>query len=279
MRAKSLALAGLVLLFLLVAFLATGLPTADFYVNFYSAARAVLGGRSPYDAPAFSSAPWGIIPFIPFAVLPAMMAHGAYFAFCMFVLAYMARHLKASPLAISALFLSPTAIATLLVGNLDSIVVTGMLLVPAAGLLLLLIKPQIGAGVALYYLIDLIRAKRFLGAVKAFFPVVVAFALAFVLFPIWYNRMLSLPGNPWNRSLFPYSIPLGLLLLWLALRNRNPYFALASTPFFAPYLTFPTYLVVQIGLLHADVEKVIRRDVLQILLCVLLWVLLLTFKL
>lgn len=272
-------LAVMILLFIAVTYLTAGLATADFYTNFYSAARAVISGHSPYDAAAYSSAPWGIIPLIPLALLPPRLAHGVYFAACMFVLAYLAWHLKASPVTIAALFLSPTAIATLLVGNLDSIVVTGMLLPPVAGLLLLLIKPQIGAGVALYYFLDFMRTKRFLVAVKTFLPAAAALVTGLVLFPVWYERMSNLPGNPWNRSLFPYSIPAGLLLLWLALRNRNPYFALASTPFFAPYLTFPTYLVVQIGLLHEDVEKVIRRDLLQILLSVLLWSLMLMFRL
>ena len=56
-------------------------------------------------------------------------------------------------------------------------------------------------------------------------------------------------------------------------------FALASTPFLSPYLTFYSYLVVQLGLLHEDVDKLIPRAWLQIILCVLLWVIMLTFRL
>lgn len=279
MQRNAAAIVGLAALFAVIAAISMRLPTADFYVNFYSAARAVLQGRSPYEAPAYSSAPWGIIPFLPFALLPAMLARGVYFAFCLFLLAYMAWQLRANALAVAALFLSPTAIATLLVGNLDAMVVAGMMFPPAIGLVLLMIKPQIGAGVALYYLIDLGRTRRWMQAVRAFAPVTAAVVLALIVFPAWYTRMSSLPANPWNRSLFPYSIPAGLALLWISLRNRNPYFALASTPFLAPYLTFPTYLVVQIGLLHEDVEKVIRRDVLQIVLCIALWVVMLRFRL
>lgn len=279
MQHRMLAFAALGILFVAVAYLAAGLPTADFYVNFYEAGRAVIHGRSPYDAPAFSSAPWGVVPVVPFALLPPVPAHGLYFAASMFVLAYVAWRLKATPWTIAAMLLSPTAIGALLVGNLDPFVISGILFPPILGLLILLTKPQIGAGVALYYLIDFARTKRVLEGMKIFAPTVAALGLALWLFPAWHTRALDLPANPWNRSLFPFSVPLGLLLLWLALRNRNPYFALAAGPFLTPYLTFYSYLAAQIGLLHVDVEKAIRRDVLQVILSAFLWIIMLRLRL
>lgn len=266
-------------LFALVAFLTAGLPTADFYSNFYDAARNALAGHSPYEAVGYICAPWGIIPLIPFALLPPLPAHGLYFATCLFILVYIAWRLHASPLTIVAFILSPTAIGALLVGNLDVVVISGMFFPPILGLLILMIKPQIGTGVALYYLIDFVRQKRWLEGLKAFSPVTAAYGLALIFFPVWYVRAINNPSNVWNRSLFPYAVPLGLFLLWLALRHRNPYFALASTAFLAPYLTFYTYIIVQIGLLHEDVEKYVRRDVLHIVLSVFLWVIMLAFKL
>ncbi len=279
MAKRALIIVLLMGLFLLIAFAAARLPTADFYANFYGAARNALEGRSPYDAIGYICAPWGIIPLIPFALLPPVPAHGLYFATCLYVLVFVAWRLRASPLAIAAFMLSPTAIGALLVGNLDPVVISGVLFPPIAGLLLLMIKPQIGTGVALYYLADFARGRRWLEGVKTFAPVAAAFGLTLVFFPIWYVRAINNPSNIWNRSLFPYAIPLGMLLLWLAIRNRNPYFALASTAFLAPYLSFYTYVIVQIGLLHNDVERYIRRDVLHILLTIFLWAIMLVFKL
>jgi hypothetical protein len=54
---------------------------------------------------------------------------------------------------------------------------------------------------------------------------------------------------------------------------------LAAAPFFAPYHSFYSYIVVQIGLMNPDVEKYIRRDVLQIILCLFFWVYMLYFHL
>lgn len=59
----------LVFLFAAVAYITAPYPTADFYDNFYKAARYVLSGHSPYDS-IYIGAPWGVIPLIPFALLP-----------------------------------------------------------------------------------------------------------------------------------------------------------------------------------------------------------------
>ncbi len=269
----------LVALFGVIAYFAASLPTADYFVNFYWPIRNDLFGHPLYESEHYVNAPWGIIPLVPFALFPPNVAHGLYFATCLYILAYIAWRLHAGPLAIAAFMLSPTAIGALLVGNVDPLLISGMLFPPVIGLLILMIKPQIGAGVALYYLIEYVRKKRWLEGLKTFSPVAAGYGLGLILLPIWYVRMLGIPANVWNRTLFPYAIPLGVLFLALALRHRNPYFALASGAFFVPYLTFYTYIIVQIGLLHEDVEKYVRRDVLQIALCVFLWAIMLIFRL
>jgi len=169
----------------------------------------------------------------------------------------------------------------LLAGNLDAFVQLGVFLPPAWGLLALMVKPQIGIGVAIYYFVEALRQRenRVVGIIRTFWPVTIASLAAAILFPVWVTRMINMPDSVWNRSLFPYGIPIGLFFLYLAIRRRNVFFALASSAFFAPHLTFYTYMIVQLGLLHEDVERVIRRDVLQIILCVFLWTIMLIFHL
>jgi len=142
-----------------------------------------------------------------------------------------------------------------------------------------MIKPQVGIGVALYYLTQTWQSNKWIGILRTFSPVLLAYLISGFLFPVWKDRMINKPSDVWNRSIFPYGIPVGLIFLWLAIKRRNAFFALASAPFFSPYLTFYTYLMVQVGLLHEDVEKVIRRDVLQIILCIFLWTIMLLFRL
>lgn len=259
-------------------YFASFLPSADWYVTFDPAARGVFSGRSPYEQPVFLNPPWAVLLLFPFVIFPPTIAHGLFFVVSALALIYLAWKLHASPLTMAALMLSPTAVGALLVSNLDAFVYLGMLLPPVSGLFLLLIKPQIGGAVAIYYLIETWRKSRFSDVVRTFSPVTIAYLVSALLFPIFIERIINKPSTDvWNRSLFPYAVPVGLFFLWLAVRRRNAYFALAATPFLTPYLTFFSYLAVQIALLHEDVEKVIRRDVLQIILTIFLWVIVFLF--
>lgn len=254
-------------------------PNADWYATFDPAGRGVFQGRSPYEQPLFVNPPWTVLLLLPFVLFPPALARGLVLVFSLAALIYTAWRLNAPKAAVIALLLSPTAIGSLLAANLDAFVLPGIFLPPAWGLFILMIKPQIGAGVALYYLAGAWRRDTLAGFVRTFAPIVIAYILAGILFPLWVTRMIDKPSNEWNRSIFPYGIPFGLFFLWLSVRTRNALFALASAPFFSPYLTFYTYLVVQVGLLTEDVERVIRRDVLQIILSVFLWVIMFVFKL
>jgi hypothetical protein len=155
----------------------------------------------------------------------------------------------------------------------------GILLPPTWGLFVLVIKPQVGFGVILYHLYQTWKNESFWKVVRVFAPVTIAYFISVMFFPVWIDRMLENPSSSWNRSLFPYAIPVGLFLMWLALRRKNPYFALAASAFLTPYLTFYSYTAVQIALLHEDVEKVIPRNVLHIGLTIFLWVITLAFHL
>lgn len=262
-----------------VVYFAAPLPSADWYATFYPAAREVLFLHSPYEQSMYLNPPWTVLLLFPFVIFPPVLSHGLFFVVCALLLAYVAWRLQASPLALGALLLSPTAVGALLVNNLDPLLLVGMLLPPVWGLIFLLIKPQIGIGVAIYYFYDIWQKQRWRGLVLTFAPVTILYLVSALLFPVWIERMLHNSQIVWNRSFFPYSIPLGLFFMWLSFRYKNPYFALAASPFFAPYISFYSYVVVQIALLHRDVEKVIRRDLLQLILAVFLWTIMLVFHL
>ena len=269
----------LVILLGVAVYFASFLPSADWYATFDPAARGIFSGHSPYEQTGYVYPPWAILPLLPMVLFPPLIAHGLMFGTTILILIYLAWHLHASPLATAAFLLSPTAVGVMLINNIDPFVICGILLPPVWGLFVLMVKPQIGIGVAFYYLIETWQNGRFWGVVRTFAPAAIAFLVSALIFPVWIERMIRNPGIVWNRSLFPYTIPIGLLFMWLSVRRKNPYFALAAGLFFAPYYSFYSYITVQIALLHEDVEKVIRRDVLQIILSVFLWVIMLWFRL
>jgi len=259
--------------------MASYVPNADWFATFDPAARGLFQGRLPYEQQFFMTPPWAILALVPFVMFPPNFARGLGLVAGLGVLIYTAWRLHAPKIAMIALLISPTAIGSFLAGNLDPLVLLGIFLPPLWGLFFLMIKPQVGIGVAIYYLTQTWQRYKWIGIMRTFSPIFLAYIISGFLFPVWINRMISKPSDVWNRSIFPYGIPLGLFFLWLAVKRRNAFFALAAAPFLSPYLTFYTYLMVQIGLLHEDVEKVIRRDVLQIILCVFLWTIMLKFRL
>lgn len=50
----------------------------------------------------------------------------------------------------------------------------------------------------------------------------------------------------WNLNLFPYSIPIGLILLYMAQKNYS--LAISASPFFSPYMSFGSWSIAQLGL-------------------------------
>jgi len=270
----------LLLVILAVAvYLASRLPTADWFDTFDPAARGVFSGLSPYHRVGYVYPVWGVVPLLPIVLFPPDLAHGLMYVVCALLLFYLMWHLKVGLVAAVAFFLSPTALGALMVNNIDPIVISGMLFPPAWGLFLLVLKPQIGFGVVVYLLGETWRKQGFWSVVRTFAPVSIAWMISAALFPVWIERMARNPQIIWNRSLFPYLIPLGVFLLWLAFRHKNPYFALASSLFFAPYHSLYSYIAFQIGLMHPDVEKYIRRDILQVGLTIFFWAVTLFFRL
>ena len=278
-RRRAIFIPVLVILLSAAVYFAAPLPSADWYATFDPAARGVYAGHWPYENPGYRYPPWAILPLLPMVLLPPQFAHGLMIVVSALILIYIAWRLHAPPLAVAAFLTSPTAVGILLINNLDPFVMLGVLLPPISGLFILVIKPQVGIGVILYHLFQTWKNERFWGVVRTFAPMTIAYFVFVLLFPMWVTRMLENPSSGWNRSLFPYAIPLGILLIWLAIRRKNPYLALASSAFFTPYMTLYSYTAVQIGLMHPDVEKIIRRDVLQITITIFLWAITLYFKL
>jgi hypothetical protein len=261
-------------------YFASFLPNADWYETFYPAARGILSGHSPYERPVFLNPPWAVLLLLPFVVFPADLSRGLFFVASILALVFIAWKLNNKPQTAIALLLSPTVIGALLAANLDALIMPAIFLPPVWALIILMIKPQVGFGVALYYFVSTWQAGKIPAVLRTFLPVVAGYILAVLTFPIFWERLLNKPYvDPWNRSVFPYGIPIGLFFLWLGLRRKNVFYALAATPFFAPYHTFYTYVVVQIGFLHEDVENFIRRDVLQTILTIFFWAVMLIFRL
>lgn len=211
----------------------------DFSGCFYPVGNALLHGESPYSNPCFYNPPWLAVLFAPFALLQMDLAWRLWMSLSLIGLVLSLHRLHFSMTGIAALALSPFLLINVFYSNIDWMVLLGATLPPSLGIWLVALKPQLGAPVILLWGWKAYRRGGVPGVVRLLAPVGLALLVCLALG--WYRlpdpRLYSSSAD-----IFPFGIPLGLLLLGLALRHREVIFALSAGPFLSPYLAVFSWL-------------------------------------
>lgn len=215
--------------------------------TYRSAALALFAGRSPYDVLTFYNPPWVLILLIPLAVLPERIGGAILFILNLVAFTLLAYKYGANLKRLPIFILSLPVIFTLYSAQIDGILLLGLLLPRWLGLFLLLAKPQIGIGIAIIWFIEEYKANRIRGVIKTFAPVTIAYLLSLAIYRLDMVHGLFTLVAPWNTSLWPYSIPVGLALIGLAIYKKNSKLALISSPLLSPYVGFYSWSVVILG--------------------------------
>jgi hypothetical protein len=230
----------------------------DWHETFYPALQKTLSGDNPYEVPTFRNAPWALLLLMPFGLFSEDTGGILYFMASLVGYAWVAYRLKARPVAFAAFLFSPPVIYGLRMLNIDVLVLIGFVLPAPIGLFFILIKPQMGFVMALYWLAEAWRSGGIKSVVRTFAPVTIFLGLSFVLFGNWIaGRQSDLLGAFWNASLWPWAVPIGLVLTALSIRDRRIDFGMAASPFLSPYLAYHSWASVLVGMLHYDFELVI----------------------
>jgi flagellar biosynthesis protein FliQ len=213
------------------------------------ASLALLDGKSPYGITAlpFVNPPWVLVPLLPVAIFPP-----AWGSAIMLVLNIGAYVFVAMRLGMKVWMVVPFIFMTMnnnTNGNIDGLVALGFLLPAQVGLFFVLVKPQIGIAVAMFWAVEAWRVGGAREVARTFVPVILAYCLSFLLFGFWMADMGKMLHVGWNTSIFAYGVPVGAALMALALWKRDIRFAIAASPFFAPYLTGHSWAVVGLGLM------------------------------
>lgn len=244
---------------LIVAAAALYLPEGiDWRDTYRPAALAILNGRSPYSVDIFFAAPWGLLPLLPFALLPANLGRGMLFLVGMVAYAYTAYKLGARPVALAAFLASPPVIHGLLNSNIEWLPLLGFVMPPQIGLFFVSIKPQIGSAVAIFWLVEAWRNGGLREVLRVFLPVTLALLASFALFGLWPMRFqdtLTLTRS-YNASLWPGSIPVGVALLVASIYRRNIRFAMGASPCLSPYVLLHAWSGALVAIVNQPVELV-----------------------
>lgn len=220
----------------------------DWKGAFRPATLALLHGENPYEHSAFSP-PWIYALLIPVAVLPAPLGAAVMYALGLFMFAFAAFRFSGKPWMALAILALPFVWQNANNGNIDWMIALGATLPPQIGLFLVLAKPQISAGLMLFWGVEAWRQGGWKEAVRTFGPVSAALLLSFALYGLWPLKAGRLVDVWWNASLWPASIPIGFALLFSALRSRKSDLAISASPFLSPYLTEHSWGLAVFGLL------------------------------
>ena len=223
----------------------------DWRETYYPATTLLLHGQNPYLVRTLHNPIWGLFPLIPFVLTGEKWGEIVMFFVAFGMYAYVARVLGASPIALILYMSSPLIAYNLMLGNIDWLVVFGFIMPPSLGLFFVLLKPQIGIAVAIYWLWTSYKSGGIKNVGKTFSPVIMSIAISFFLFGNWLvGKSDNLMFASWNLSMFPYSIPIGLALLYIA--HKKYACAVSASPFFSPYMSFGSWSIVQLGLVDND---------------------------
>jgi hypothetical protein len=244
-----------VILIVLLALVLDEQTGVDWYQSYRPAVWELLSLRTPYTQDV-QNPPWILIPMVPLALLPARVGRAAYLVISFLGFAYVAYRMGAKPIPLAAFLLSPPVLQSLVNANVDWLVLLGVVLPPHIGLFFLVIKPQIGFGVGLLWLVEAWQREGWREVIRVFGPVGIALVLSFVAFGLWPLTYQVNMGLWWNASLWPTSIPVGLVLLAAAIRMRKVEYALGAAPCLSPYVLLHSWSGALAALLRSPYELI-----------------------
>lgn len=214
---------------------------------FLSSVLAFLHGENPYlIGEGFRKVYepfWTYILLSPFALLPLWPGRILLFVVSLLAFAVTAVKMGAKPWQVVLFLTSASVMGDVYDGNINWLVTLGLWMPAPIGLFFVMMKPQIGIGIAIYWFYASWKEGGARQVFTTFAPITIAYLLSFWIYGFWIKSLIGMPANPANISAFPYSILFGLLVLFFSIRDRNQNLSALSGPLFAPYVTRQNYAV------------------------------------
>ena len=232
----------------LAVFIATTLPAGvDFRFNFYPAGQAALAGQDMYSVNGFYTPPWIAAVLAPLALLPLQASWAIFTLLSLGTFLVVFHRMGLTRQQLMLLAFSPFVLFNLWHGNLDSFVLLGSVLSPPVGVWLLLLKPQLTWPLMALWLFRCRKNVKSRPSIALFLSFLTASTIAGVA---CLRHLPDPQAMPWNTSLWPISVPVGLLLLLFAARYDDERIALASAPLLSPYLAIHSWLLTTLPFLR-----------------------------
>lgn len=218
----------------------------DWETFYYAARRLVAADQSLYDTMItenyYSNPPWLAAAIVPVTVLPPKFGWALLSAATLALALLVLRRWAASPgiVRMVAVLASPPMMYILLHGQIDVVIIGAVLLPAWVWPVAAITKPQVAIG--LLFGIprrQWLRAALFTGALLV---------ISFLLWGFWPAEVIRQPkpfvgaGHNLWAGLWPFQVPMGVLLLALGVSRKDERFLIAGSPFLSPYAALSTMI-------------------------------------
>lgn len=230
---KYLFLIGFVLIISILIFSSVPPQAVDWHYVFYPVSQSVF---KPYSIQGFINPPWITIILYPFHFLSeqtSLVINATLNFTIFFSLIYKKR---GNLLSILLTFTSYPFISSVANGTIEWIPALGFFFPNALGIILILTKPQVGLLAGIDWFIRKKNKVSFIGVPALWI------GISFLVWKNWpmllWSNAQNTPIKTWNMSLFPWLIPIGILLVFYMVRYKpenGELFGVIATFCFVPY--------------------------------------------
>jgi hypothetical protein len=193
--------------------------------------------RAPWEegTPLF---PWATLILMPLRYFTPRDATALINSLSVVLIALLIKRFDGNVLFTVPVILSPIGYRLITTGQTDVIVLASIFL-PAGFDLLLFWKPQVIAHA--FWVRGLEKPKIY------FVSGIVLLVVSYFFWGLWPRAILEfgqtqLIDGWWNFSLWPYSIPVGLLMVYLSIKKKDVGYGVIASPLLFPYVNGPSYI-------------------------------------
>ena len=238
---------GAISLILVAGFGLTPIETGDDWRIFYDTSRRIWVGAPLYQPPTgYYNAPWLAVLLAPLTLLPVRWGWAALTVANLLIALILARRWQTGLVQPILALLSPAMVYIALHGQVDALVLGGLLLPTEWWVLAGLTKPQ-----ATLRLVFGVPRRVWLRAAVLTGVILVVSLLWFGNWPL---EVVRVPGeimrstrNLWL-GLWPFQVPVGVALILFGIRRRDTRLLVAASPFLVPYAAMSSLLGVWLAL-------------------------------
>lgn len=200
------------------------------WIVFMDGVGAWLAGLNPYqlsDGKIFVSPPWSLFVFASLSWADRAVA----MLFPSLALLFVAYRLR-KPWLIPIVGASLPFLMLTVYSNIDWLIMIGAVVGGRIGVIFDSIKPQVGLFVIAA---EVGKRKTWRARFWLLLPLVLLALITFPLWRDWIDTVRAMPAVFWNFSLFPYTVPLGVVALYIAIKRGDALWGAAASLCIAPY--------------------------------------------